>query len=29
MSASDAILLALSIVLFAYLGFALFNPERF
>ncbi|MDA8400471.1 MAG: K(+)-transporting ATPase subunit F [Actinomycetota bacterium] len=29
MSASDAILLALSIVLFAYLGLALFNPERF
>ncbi len=29
MSAADAILLAVSIALFAYLGLALFNPERF
>ncbi len=29
MSASDAILLAVSVALFCYLGVALFNPERF
>ncbi|HYA45658.1 MAG TPA: potassium-transporting ATPase subunit F [Acidimicrobiales bacterium] len=29
MSITDALLLAVSILVFAYLGFALFNPERF
>ena len=29
MSAVDAILLALSVVMFVYLGVAMFKPERF
>jgi K+-transporting ATPase KdpF subunit len=29
MSATDAILLAVSIAMFFYLGFALFKPEKF
>jgi K+-transporting ATPase KdpF subunit len=29
MSAGDAVLLGISVILFAYLGYAFFRPERF